>query len=559
MKAKYQILTLFLAVIMALMGTQMAVAAAPGESADLEPIETAFTDPTFLKAVRELVGKTNDEHIYRSDVESITRLLLIPVGGIGCFDPDLNGYSNLHGFIECMDGIEYFTGLEELYCYGNDFTELDLSHAPNLEVLDCSFTNLESIDLSNCPKLKHLDCNNTFLQELNISGNPKLEVLICSSTDLTTLDVSNNPLLERLDAWGAKLEALDVSNNPRLEYLDVALNNMKFPESVTGMENYPELQDIFLFYPQNAAWEGHDWDEGIITVEATCTRKGEKIRTCKDCGATLLWDEPSEWHSWGPWEITVEPTLITTGKAQRVCTNGEGHTGSAVLPVLTDVIVWEKGEATDGLQEYISVYGTVTVPITAPDKPVISTPGSDENDKSDIDKFTDVMPDAWYYDAVKQAVDSGLLYGTSDTKFSPESPMTRGMLVTLLHRAAGEPASSQSNFSDVPEGRYYTKAIAWASENKIVSGYGNGRFGPEDYITREQLASILYRWAGSPETAGTLLDFKDNGKVSNYAQKPLCWAYENKIVSGKGNGILDPRGKATRAEAAAILMSFLKR
>ena len=158
---------------------------------------------------------------------------------------------------------------------------------------------------------------------------------------------------------------------------------------------------------------------------------------------------------------------------------------------------------------------------------------------------------------MKDAVDNGLFYGTDETAFTPHGDMSRGMLVAVLYRLAKEPETSADNlFRDVADGTYYTEAIAWAAENKTVSGYGDRCFGPNDPITREQLATILWRCAGSPESVGDLAGFTDENRVSDWAAPALRWAVENKIVSGKGGGILDPGGKATRAEVAAMLMRY---
>jgi len=171
--------------------------------------------------------------------------------------------------------------------------------------------------------------------------------------------------------------------------------------------------------------------------------------------------------------------------------------------------------------------------------------------------FTDIKENDWYYNAVEFAVQNGLFRGTGDNKFTPNGDMTRGMLATVLYRLAKEPGTSAGNlFNDVEDGKYYTEAIAWAAENNIVAGYGGSLFGPENPITREQLATILWRYAGSPKSSGKLDGFTDGNKISGYAAPALQWAVEQKIVNGKGNGILDPQGKATRAEVASMLMRF---
>ena len=171
--------------------------------------------------------------------------------------------------------------------------------------------------------------------------------------------------------------------------------------------------------------------------------------------------------------------------------------------------------------------------------------------------FADVAEKDWYYSAVQFAVDNQLFYGISDASFSPNSNMTRGMLATVLYRLAKEPATTAEGlFSDVASGQYYTEAVAWAAGRGIVNGYGDGTFGPGNSITREQLAVMLWRYAGSPASAGTLDSFTDKDEIHPWAADALAWAVEQKIVSGRGGGILDPVGQATRAEVAAMLMRY---
>lgn len=187
-----------------------------------------------------------------------------------------------------------------------------------------------------------------------------------------------------------------------------------------------------------------------------------------------------------------------------------------------------------------------------------------EEDGSESDTpFKDVDAKKWYYNAVNWAFTNGLLTGTSDTEFSPNGQMTRGMLVTVLYRMEGRPTVTESNkFPDVPNKKYYADAIIWASSQKIVSGYNNGKFGPEDSITREQIAKILYLYAkhkGYDITASAdISDFADASKVSGYAEKYMKWAVAEELIKGS-NGKLNPQGEATRAEIAAILKRFVEK
>ena len=164
---------------------------------------------------------------------------------------------------------------------------------------------------------------------------------------------------------------------------------------------------------------------------------------------------------------------------------------------------------------------------------------------------------AWYYEAVSWAYENGLMSGTAETVFSLKAATTRGMIVTILWRLEEKPESiAPIAFTDVKAGSYCYEAVRWAAEHGIVNGKSATRFAPNDLITRQELAAILYRYAGSPLTDGELNAFRDKEKVSGFARSALCWAVEQGIVTGKGNQTLDPKGKSNRAEAASMLMRY---
>jgi hypothetical protein len=178
-----------------------------------------------------------------------------------------------------------------------------------------------------------------------------------------------------------------------------------------------------------------------------------------------------------------------------------------------------------------------------------------------VNPFSDVKEADWFYDDAAFVAAKSLMSGTSATTFAPHANTSRGMIVTILYRLEGQPAVTGANpFDDVQSGKYYESAIIWAAQNGIVSGYGNGKFGPDDDITREQMAAILYNYAkykGYDVTASAdLSKFTDSGKLSGYAVTALSWANANGLVTGKGNGILDPQGNAERCQVAAILHRF---
>lgn len=177
--------------------------------------------------------------------------------------------------------------------------------------------------------------------------------------------------------------------------------------------------------------------------------------------------------------------------------------------------------------------------------------------------FTDVSTRKWYYNAVKWAYTEGYLTGTSDTTFSPNDPMTRGMLVTVLYRMEGRPnVSGSTSFPDVKEDKYYAKAVCWAANEGLVSGYQDGNFGPEDSITREQLVKVLFQYSkykGHYMGSRTSIDgFKDANEVSSYAVRYMEWAVREGFIEGSG-GELNPKGNATRAEISAILKRFVEK
>ena len=174
--------------------------------------------------------------------------------------------------------------------------------------------------------------------------------------------------------------------------------------------------------------------------------------------------------------------------------------------------------------------------------------------------FVDVRTGDWFYDSVKYVYEQSLMEHTDATHFSPDVDTSRAMIAAILWRLAGEPeAKTGLPYPDCEPDGWYTEAVAWGMENGVVMGYGNGDFGPEDPITREQLALMLYRYAKAEPAGDDLSAWADSSSVSVWARDAMAWAVEEGILTGKDGTRLDPAGKATRAEAAAMLMHFCKR
>ncbi|WP_302772667.1 S-layer homology domain-containing protein [Anaerotignum lactatifermentans] len=186
----------------------------------------------------------------------------------------------------------------------------------------------------------------------------------------------------------------------------------------------------------------------------------------------------------------------------------------------------------------------------------------EETEETETISFKDVKESDWFYDAVSYAVENGLMSGMSKDIFAPNTPLTREMLAVVLYNVEGQPGSTEADtFTDVKGNMWYTDAILWANENGIVAGYDNGAYGVGDLITREQFATILYRYAqfkGYDTTQGGMAvrEFSDYENISDYARPAMAWAVNAGIMGGMDDGTLMPQGKATRAEAATMLMNF---
>ena len=180
--------------------------------------------------------------------------------------------------------------------------------------------------------------------------------------------------------------------------------------------------------------------------------------------------------------------------------------------------------------------------------------------------FADVLKQAWYREAVEYAVSYGLMNGMGNNTFEPDTPTTRAMLVTVLWRYEGSPEEGKNMFTDVKSGQWFTEAVAWAAKNEIVSGMSDNKFEPDGTLTREQLATIIFRYAKmceiDPSARADFTKFEDGKKVQSWSKEAMQWAVAEGIIGGtseNGKLYLDPQGNATRAQVATILMRFIEK
>ena len=211
----------------------------------------------------------------------------------------------------------------------------------------------------------------------------------------------------------------------------------------------------------------------------------------------------------------------------------------------------------DGSYTFTQPDGKVTITVTFKKKSAVSHCPRDES--CSMAPFTDADRTAWYHDGVHYCVEHGLMVGTSADTFEPNTTSTRGMIATILWRLEGSPmVDTAMNYTDVPLGSWYEEAIRWADSTGVVLGYGDGTFGPDDPITREQMAAMLWRYAGKPQAESSLADFTDGEETSQWAESAMVWAVEQGLIEGMGNAQLNPQGQATRAQTATILMRFVE-
>ena len=172
--------------------------------------------------------------------------------------------------------------------------------------------------------------------------------------------------------------------------------------------------------------------------------------------------------------------------------------------------------------------------------------------------FNDVPSDAWYYEAVNWAQSEGLMDGVAEGTFDPGGTVTRAMVVTILYRLSGEPDMPESDwgyaYADVDSSAWYAVPVYWARLNGVADGVSDTQFNPTGSITREQLVTMLWRYAGSPAAEGDLTAWSDGASVSDWAADAVTWAVENGLLTGSDTGALNPQGNASRAELATLMV-----
>ena len=328
-------------------------------------------------------------------------------------------------------------------------------------------------------------------------------------------------------------------------------------------------------YP-TATWKpDHQHDYTNTVTAPTCTERGYTTHIC-ECGDSYVDTYVDALgHDYGEWAQTKAPTCTEKGEEKRTCSRcdafetreiaAHGHT--EVIDAAVPATCTEAGK-TEG--KHCSVCNTVlaeqkTVPALEHDYTdgVCIRCGEKDPNAAPPIVYGDISERDWFYDAVQYATENGLMNGVGGNRFDPNGEMTRAMLVTVLWRYAGQPMGYENKFTDVnaKSGSWYIDAVAWAAGNGIVNGIGNNKFDPNGKITREQMAAILFRYANKngidTSKRGNLNSFPDASTVSSWAKDAVQWTVAEGIINGS-DGKLQPKGNATRAQVATILMRFIE-
>ena len=360
-----------------------------------------------------------------------------------------------------------------------------------------------------------------------------------------------------VDMNGKKIVVCYVSDNGTVTYMRATYKD--------GFVHFKT--DHFSHYAIAAIECTHTWDAGTVITQATTSNEGLKRYECTICGETkdeTIPKKSGHVGGGGGGSVTYTVTYKTNGGSEikKVSVNKNA--------VLTQPEAPEKeGYKFDGWytdKELTTAYDfdtkvTKSFTLYAKWTEIEKEPVVDEPDK--MSAFSDVKSDDWFYANVQYVFENKLMNGVAEDKFAPNDTLTRAMLVTVLYRNAGEPATNRSiPFADVDMGAYYANAVSWAKQNGIVSGVTENEFAPDSNITREQIATILFRYAQYKGMEAITLEenlhFVDSDEISEYAVSAMNWAVGKGLIKGKSETTLNPKDNATRAEIAAILQRFIE-
>ena len=362
---------------------------------------------------------------------------------------------------------------------------------------------------------------------------------------------------------GDTVTDLTVSKDPDKTYHDVTLD---YADGVSANLKTPVESGKSYTVPADPSRSGYDflyWTSGGNRYYA-----GNTIQVNENITLTANWKEQKDDSSSGSSDNERTYAIITEddGNGSVTVSADEASAGTRITVTVKPDAGYELDELTvtdkNGESVKLTDKGDGKYTFKMPASKVTVEAVFTAVEAKGLPSFTDVTSGDWFYDAVAYVYDKGMMEGTTDTTFAPTMNLTRSMIAQVLYNLEERPeAPGAAGFPDVAADAWYADAVNWAAARGIVKGYDTGAFGPEDSVTREQLAAILYRYAqakGYDTTQGGMAvrEFSDSASISDWAQTAMSWAVNAQVLSGKGNGVLDPQGTATRAEVAQMLMNF---
>lgn len=380
----------------------------------------------------------------------------------------------------------------------------------------------------------------------------KLEKTVTTAngdTSAPTLIPQANVLLEILLPLPAELQGKDLYSVYRVHSSTGQEEDKEAQELKQGEANKNELGEYFTV----------NSDKTRITLYVKCFSTyaiGYADATGSSGGGSSSAVYPPDIEQTEHGSVTISPKNPEKGDQVTITpAPDDGYTVDEV--VVTDssgkTIAVTPNE--DGTYTFTQPDGKVTITVTF--RQMADSSDCPRDESCPMAAFADTELDAWYHDGVHYCLESDLMVGTSQTTFEPDAVITRGMIVTILWRLEGSPIVDHPMvYDDVNLEDWYGDAVRWADSIGVVTGYGNNKFGPNDPITREQMAAMLWRYAGSPDADGSLSDFADGAQTSDWAQPAMIWAVAQELLTGVDQNQLEPQGQATRAQAATILMRF---
>ena len=360
---------------------------------------------------------------------------------------------------------------------------------------------------------------------------------------------------------GDTVTDLTVSKDPDKTYYDVTLD---YADGVSANLKTPVESGKSYTVPADPSRSGYDflyWTSGGNRYYA-----GNTIQVNENITLTANWKEQKDDSSSGSSDNERTYAIVTEddGNGSVSVSADEASAGTRITVTVKPDAGYELDEltVTDSKNKDLKVTKrsetTYTFHMADSKVTVEASFAKDGTVQQPDTRFDDVAKNAWYYNAVEYVAENGIMSGVSAREFAPNAGFSRAMLAQTLYAMSGKPAvKAESTFADVAANAWYADAVNWAAEKGYVSGVGDGKFAPDASVTREQMALILYRYAGSPDASGMAQkEFTDSSSVSAYAVDAIRWAVHEGLISGMENNTLAPQGTATRAQVAQILMNF---